>query len=146
MTGGYSTLQELFDGSLIENIHMGIEGVTLDRVLEIISAVGLDAFVRGEKDGLEMRLQLGGGNLPETIYRKIILARSLATHPSLLLLNDPFEGLSEDDVQGFLSYVQKWMPGATVILATKSRESRSFISQTYSVKEQHLLSYSPENN
>ncbi|MFN8397679.1 MAG: ATP-binding cassette domain-containing protein [Bacteroidia bacterium] len=137
--GGYSTLQEIFDGSLLENITMGIEGVNLDRVLPIIKAVGLADFVEGEQDGLHAHLQTHGGTLPESIKRKIILARSLATHPSLLLLNQPFDGLDAIDKNGFLAYVREHLPTTTMIIATPDPLPQGLADRAFRIENHTVI-------
>lgn len=142
-TGGYSTLQEIFDGTLLQNITLGSEGISTERLLEIIAAVGLEEFVTEEKDGLETTLPIGGGSLPDSVFRKIILARSIAKHPTLLLLNQPFEGLETKEKERFLKYLKNKMPATTVILASPRPEPDSFLTKTYKVSAHTLVPIQP---
>ncbi len=132
---GYSTLQEIFEGSLLENITLGIKGVTVERVIGLLKAVGLEEFIGEERLGLDSPLQSGVNGLPEIVRRKIILARTLATHPSLLLLNQPFEGLNFAERQSFIAYLDKHLKGSTVILATFRPEDCQFGQETYIVHQ-----------
>ncbi len=145
-TGGYSTLQEIFDGTLLQNITVGGEGITIQRILEIIDAVGLNEFVEGEKHGLSTMLHTGGGNLPESIFRKIILARCIAKHPTLLLLNRPFEGLEKVEKTKFIHYLRQKMPMATVILASSQPESDLSFDKSYVVKVHSLVPLETKSN
>ncbi len=144
-TAGFSTLQEIFEGSLLENITIGIEGISVERVLELISAVGLEEFIREERLGLDSPLQSGVNGLPEIVRRKIIMARSLATHPALLLLNQPFEGLSSTEKHTLIAYLDKYMPDSTIILATIQIEDSKFGNQTYYVHGHSLQKTNPQN-
>jgi ABC-type transport system involved in cytochrome bd biosynthesis fused ATPase/permease subunit len=142
--GGYSTLQEIFEGTLLENITLGINDVSIDRVLALITSVGLDAFLAEERLGLQSPLQSGVNGLPEIVRRKIILARSLATHPDLLLLNQPFEGLSSTEKSSLVGYLDTYMPNSTVILATFREEDCDFGTQTYYVHNHSIQRTSPQ--
>lgn len=137
--GGYSTLQEIFDGTLLENVTMGLDGASLDRVLPILRAVGLTEFVEGEQEGLHTHLQTHGGTLPESIKRKIILARSLAGHPSLLLLNQPFDGLEAVDRKGFLNYVKEHLPYTTMIIATPDPLEDNLADKAYRIVDHTVV-------
>ena len=118
-TGGYTTSTEIFEGSIFENITVGNPDVPMDRVLAITKAVGLNEYVNAQKSGFDTQLHTGGEGITEPIRRKLILGRSLAAHPELLLLNSPFTGFSELEIKQFFSYLDKNMPKTTIILARK---------------------------
>lgn len=138
-SGGYSTLQEIFDGTLLENITVGMHGIPMERILRIMEVIGLMDFAHAEKQGINMPLHTGGAHLPVSIRLKIILARSIATHPQLLLLNNPFQGLTHEEGERFMDYVTQHMPTTTMILATPQPIGYPFVHPTYQVAHHTLV-------
>ena len=86
--GKYSTQEDIFQGTIYENIGLGMSEVTLKEVIRVSQTIGLDPYVKKLPTGYKTELQSGGRNIPESIRTKIILARSFVLRPKLLLLED----------------------------------------------------------
>jgi len=96
--GKYMLQQEdIFKGSLMENISMGHENVTLADVIQAVEKAGLGQFVKRLPEGYDTILLPGGKNLPRSVVSKLILARSLASRPSLLAIEEPFTFLQQEE-------------------------------------------------
>lgn len=89
--------EDIFRGSILENISMGHDHVTLDDVIQAVETVGLDKFVKRQPLGYDTILLPGGKNLPRSIISKIILARCFAAKPSLLTIEEPFTYLEPEE-------------------------------------------------
>jgi ATP-binding cassette subfamily B protein len=88
-TGVFLSNQELFEGSLLENITMGNEKVSIDEIMELAEIVGLRQFFITAKSGLEMMINPMGERLPKKVVQKLLLLRALVNSPSFLLLEEP---------------------------------------------------------
>ncbi len=86
--GNLSTQDEIFNGSLIENIHLGDNSIPLARIIATAKAIGLHHFVNQLPDGYQTELVGNGLNIPRSARTKIILARTLISQPEILLLED----------------------------------------------------------
>jgi ABC-type bacteriocin/lantibiotic exporter with double-glycine peptidase domain len=86
--GKYSTQEDIFQGTVYENITLGMKEVSLKDVVEVAQTIGLDAYIKKLPMGYKTDLLSGGRNIPESIRTKIILARSFVLRPKLLLLED----------------------------------------------------------
>lgn len=86
--GKYSTQEDIFQGTVYENITLGMKEVSLKDVVEVAQTIGLDAYIKKLPLGYKTDLLSGGRNIPGSIRTKIILARSLILRPKLLLLED----------------------------------------------------------
>ncbi len=92
--GDHMPLQEdIFQGTLMENISLGHDEVGLEDVIRAVEQVGLSDFVKRLLEGYDTELLPGGKNLPRSVIAKIILARSFASRPRLLAIEDPFKHL-----------------------------------------------------
>lgn len=94
-TGVYLSQQDIFEGSLEENITMGNENIDRTEVIGFFEKVGLINFLSSLKDGFDTELDPTGHRLPKNVVHKLLLVRALVNEPRLLLLEDPFTGIEE---------------------------------------------------
>ncbi|MEO1260225.1 MAG: ATP-binding cassette domain-containing protein [Bacteroidota bacterium] len=96
--GDHMPLQEdIFQGTVLENISLGHQEVGLDDVIRAVEQVGLKDFVDKLPNGYDTELLPGGKNLSRSIVAKLILARSFASRPQLLAIEEPFKHLLYDE-------------------------------------------------
>ncbi len=88
LIGDNMSYQDIFEGTLEDNITLGKNGITLDDLLWSIHKVGLTDFLNRLPSGLKTNLTAGGHDLPVYICKKIILARSIVEKPKLLVMDD----------------------------------------------------------
>ncbi len=86
--GNSLTQDELFEGTLLENITIGRPDIPFSRVRQAISRAGLSDFVETLPLGYDTRLGTEGRKLSRTVIQKIILARCIVSSPRLILLED----------------------------------------------------------
>jgi ABC-type bacteriocin/lantibiotic exporter with double-glycine peptidase domain len=86
--GDNFSMEDVFDGTLAENVSMGREYVTHDDIFKALELVGLSDFVRDLPEGLLTHMIPGGKRIPVSIARRIILSRSFAQNPPMLLLDN----------------------------------------------------------
>jgi ABC-type bacteriocin/lantibiotic exporter with double-glycine peptidase domain len=111
--------EDLFDGTLLENITLGKISTTVHDAIYALEQVGLSDTINAMPRGLETPILSGGKGLSKTVIHKIILARCLAKKPKLLVLNDFFITLSKPDKLELLSCVINSKNPCTVILVSK---------------------------
>lgn len=95
--GDMSTQEEIFKGTIRENIDLGNEHIPLQRVLEVAEAVSLNQFIRDLPKGLDTELLSGGRNIPRSIVTKILVARAIVGKPKLLAMEEPLGNLNYRD-------------------------------------------------
>ncbi|MEM0998087.1 MAG: ABC transporter ATP-binding protein [Bacteroidota bacterium] len=132
--GGFTSLQSVFDGTLLENITLGRGSCSLDEVLRIIKVVGLQNYIDNEPLGFEKRITPEEAKLPQSAYRKILLARALASKPRLLLLNEPFIGLTQGERDQLRKFITESMPHATVIMTLDEPDSAQGFDRVVEMK------------
>ena len=77
--------ESIFNGTLAENISLGRENISTEDIVWAINNTGLGEYLKKLPEGLNTQLELSGAHLPESIYNKIIIARSIVNRPKLLL-------------------------------------------------------------
>lgn len=104
--------EDIFKGTIIENISLGKKHITFEEIQEAVDVLGLRDFIESKKMGYNTELQSEGKGLPRTIRLKIILARAIVGNQKLLLLEDTYKQLPLEDKKRFLDYIldaeKKW--------------------------------------
>jgi len=95
-TGVLLNDQDIFQGTLWENITLGNNDIETSDVIDLLSKTGLQSFYASLPNGFDTILDPTGKRLPKTVVHKILLVRALVGSPSLLLLEDPWMGVDEE--------------------------------------------------
>ena len=87
MVGDFLELQQIFHGTILENICMGRKHEE-GQLTEILELVGLKDYVYHAPLGLNTQLQPEGKGLAKTIAFQIILARGFVGQPKALIMEN----------------------------------------------------------
>ena len=110
--------QDIFLGTLEENLTMGILSIGTNDILKIAKLTGLDTFISNSEKGLETHIDPIGKRLPSEIRHAILLTRSLLGKSRLFLFEEPFKYLSEQQMINTINYIKE--TSATVLLTSES--------------------------
>ncbi len=121
-TGILLNQQDIFQGTLMENITMGNPGISAQHILRLAEKIGLQAFMNGLDDGLNTNLDPIGKRLSKNIIQKILLLRALINKPRLALLEDPFEGIGEMVKQSIIQYLLSETPLQTILISCNEEQ------------------------
>ncbi len=116
-TGVLLNNQDIFQGTLWENITMGNAEITLEQVTDFVERFGLQSFVHSHKLGYDKLLDPVGKRLSKRIKQKILLIRALLGNQRLLLLEEPFEYLDETTAKAVMNYL-KMLRHTTILIAS----------------------------
>lgn len=110
--GDYTSDEDIFEGTILENITMGREGVSQVEVMETIKICKLDEFIKNQKDGMQSFLLPNGRNIPGSVRAKILLARAIVCKPKLLVLAGFFGGIERKEENEIIEMIttneQNW--------------------------------------
>lgn len=110
--------QDIFEGTLLENITMGDPEIRLERILYLAEKVGLKDFLDNTSGGIEMPLHPTGKRLPRKIVQKVLLMRALIRKPRLLLLEEPWLVLEEQHAAKVKQLLLEEFRDTTLIVVT----------------------------
>jgi ABC-type bacteriocin/lantibiotic exporter with double-glycine peptidase domain len=97
--------EDLFEGTLMENITLGRENIPLEDIVWATESVGLGLYIRFLNDGLHHNIIAGGKGLPGSIIKKIVLARSIVHRPKLLILDDHNLNIEKTEKRRILEFI-----------------------------------------
>lgn len=107
--------QDIFQGTLWENLTMGDERIDLDSVNKLAEITGLSEFVRSCKNGYDTVLMPVGNKLSNNVRKNILLVRALLGRHRLLLLEEPFEHLPPPYKARVIAYMKNNKTTTTLI-------------------------------
>ncbi len=106
------TEDQLFNGSILENIVVGREQITDEDIEWALKNIGLYEYINILPKGINFILDPLGHKLPKSIVRKILLCRSIVAKPSLLLIENSFDILEEKERNRIIDFLcsdeNKW--------------------------------------
>ncbi|ULQ57934.1 ABC transporter ATP-binding protein/permease [Flavihumibacter rivuli] len=117
-TGILLSTQDLFKGTLLENITMGNSAISYQEINRLANIVGLKSFIDSRQEGLQMEINPTGNRLPRKIVLRLLLLRALVNNPRLLLLEEPWLGLEETYCRSIKNYILEGMPKTTALVVT----------------------------
>ena len=119
-TGILFSQQDIFEGTLLENIAMGWPGITGQHILEVAEKIGLKKYIANLPEGFNTHLNPAGKKMPQKIIQKILLLRALINHPRLVLLEEPFTGIEEEIQRQITDYLLNGTPHQTILIISNN--------------------------
>lgn len=107
--------QDIFQGTLWENISLGKESISLQSVTTLAEKTGLNNFIAMLPNGYDTLLDPTGKRLPRNVVNKILLVRALVAKPRLLLLEEPCQN-ADDNYINNLQALLKEMKNTTIVI------------------------------
>jgi ATP-binding cassette subfamily B protein len=120
-TGILLNQQDIFNGTLLENITLGNPNILLSDVTQLAKQIGLVNFIQQHQEGFDTILDPQGKRLSRKVSQHILLLRALIGKHRLLLLEEPFNYLDDAQKNSVLQYLRKDNT-ATIIITSEKEE------------------------
>lgn len=112
--------QDIFEGTIWQNLTMGNPEVGMEEVNRLVELTGFSEFVQSCKEGYDTLLMPVGNKLSSNVRKNILLIRALVGNHRLLLLEEPFSHLTEPYRSNVINYLQTDR-AATILIASQDR-------------------------
>ncbi|MEL7271486.1 MAG: ATP-binding cassette domain-containing protein [Bacteroidota bacterium] len=114
------TEESPFEGSIIDNITFGSKDISQEDVYWALENTGLTQFVKEQPYGLKTILYPEGRQIPYTISKKIVLARSIVRRPKLLILKDPLDQFNEHEAERIMDFITDPRNGWALVIVSEN--------------------------
>lgn len=131
--------QDIFKGTLYENITMGDTSIPPSDLLGLAKIVGLESFISSLPKGFDTELNPTGKGMSSIIAKKILLVRAFATSPGLLLLDEPFEIAGAENCEKIADYLIN-LKNVTVVVITGEQYFASKSSRVITLVNGEIVS------
>ncbi|MFY9159991.1 peptidase domain-containing ABC transporter [Aquirufa ecclesiirivi] len=121
--------QEIFGGTVWENISLGQADISPEIIMETAKKLGFENFISHFPKGFDHIIEPIGKKTPQTIIKKILLLRAISGEKKLLLLEEPWNGLDQPSAQRLKSYLVNPDNQATTIIVSNDPEYVSASNQ-----------------
>ncbi|ASV30498.1 peptidase domain-containing ABC transporter [Maribacter cobaltidurans] len=118
---GQSLLEESpFEGTILDNITFGDKSISQEQIYWALNNVGLTSFVKEQPHGLQTIIYPEGKQIPYTISKRIVLARSIVNKPKLLVLKDPLDQIARDEAEKIIQFLTDPGNGWALLVVSES--------------------------
>lgn len=116
--GYLSQTPYIFNQTLANNLRLGQPGASDDDLLDVLEAVALDNWVKSLPKGIYTLLGAQGNDISGGQARRLALARVLLQRPTLMLLDEPFEGLDKQTIEIVSQALRETYAPAMLVIAS----------------------------
>jgi ABC-type bacteriocin/lantibiotic exporter with double-glycine peptidase domain len=129
-TGVLLYQQDIFNGTLLQNITLGVKDFSTAQISELAEIFSLKDFIKGNKEGLDVVLDPLGKRLPSNIRQDVLLMRALLGKHRLLLLEHPFDHLTVEEKSNLCKYLNN-QKNSTIIITSEQPETQMHFDERY---------------
>ena len=143
-TGVLISQQDIFQGTIRDNVTMGDSSITNDDLYNITKITGLETFVEELEIGFDTVIDPAGKKLPEKIKQGVLLARALLSKKSLMLLENPFDGIEKDTIENVKALMAK-SENTTMLVTAASHSNDEIFDKIIYLENGSVLSVQSKN-
>ncbi|MFN7836058.1 MAG: ATP-binding cassette domain-containing protein [Burkholderiaceae bacterium] len=129
----------LFRGSLRDNLCLGRHWISDEQCYTALRTAGVESLASQASSGLNRQLTEGGTNLSGGQRQAIALARVMLTAPSVILLDEPANGLDGNAEESLKNTLARLPVTTSLILATHKMSLLSMVNRVILMHEGHIL-------
>lgn len=137
----YLANEELFSGTLFENLAVGNNAIEANEINAIGRITGLYKLIQTLPNGLQTIIDPQGKKLSHSYVQKILLTRSLVSKPSLLLLEDNFTVMEKTQRDQIIEYLTSASNPVTLIAVSNEEDFAGRCSLVLMMDDGKLTEY-----
>jgi len=119
---------ELFDGTVLENITLG-DDVPEEKIYAMLRSINAADFVSQLPNGLHSEIDSAGRRIPKSIIQKLLLVRALVHNPKLLLLDQALSDVEIHEREEIIKFLVLKQEDVTIITTANDSLWRKYANQ-----------------
>jgi len=120
---------EIIKGTVLENIRFGNSSIEIGEINKILDDLGLLSDILALPQGINTELSEDGGPLSVSQAKRLMLARSIACRPNVLLIDEFIDSLDHFQMEKILNYLFDTRHDWSVVMATKKSNLGDYYSK-----------------
>ncbi len=128
-----------FEGTLLDNLTFGDKSISQQDIRWALEKTGLSDFVKQQPKGLNTIIHPEGLQIPYSVSRKILLARSIIRKPSLLILNDPLDQLDPEEEDKIIDFLFSEENSWSIIVSSKDEKWKKYCDRILDIEQGQLV-------
>jgi len=137
--GSFLSSDDIFNGSIMENITLGYKNMDLKEVTALSKALCLHEYVINLTEGYQTMLLASGLNIPRSIRAKIILARNTIFNPCLLVMENLFSAIEKSEREQIMNFLTSKSKNWTLIAISDDATFASKCDRVVVMKEGKIV-------
>jgi ABC-type bacteriocin/lantibiotic exporter with double-glycine peptidase domain len=123
-----------FNGSIAQNIDVGrqISNENLNNALKLCNC---STLISSLSDGIDTIIQEGGTNFSGGQIQRLALARAIASGPTVLILDEPTNGLDRESKTIILETIKELSKVITVVIISHDNDVLQYANTTVHFKD-----------
>ncbi|NAY92002.1 ATP-binding cassette domain-containing protein [Muricauda sp. JGD-17] len=133
------TEESPFEGTILDNITFGNKNISKEDIYWALENTGLTQFVKEQPQGLNTMLYPEGKQIPYTIAKKIVLARSVVNRPKMLILKDPLDQFGEKESERIIKFLTDPANGWALVIVSDNPKWEQRCSRIITMEDGRLI-------
>lgn len=137
---GMATKLEFIEGSILDNLVLNRDNVTVDEIHHLLTSLNLDKDVAKLDSGLDTLVTAFGAPLSTTQGQRLMLVRALVGKPDFVVIDGLLDNLNQDELASVLTLLKQSASNWMLVVTTRREEIAKHFDKTITlgqrVKEQ----------
>ncbi|MFI2743310.1 peptidase domain-containing ABC transporter [Zhouia sp. PK063] len=118
--GSISVNDNVFEGTILENITCKNPNISLAKVHEVIDKLQLSDYLKSLPNGLDTEVHSQGKQLTSSVIEKVLLARCILSKPKILFLEEPLDNVDIESAKQIIDYLTAADKNWTLVVISKN--------------------------
>lgn len=128
---------EVVEGTILENITLGREHITLNHINPILDELGLQADFTKLEYGLDTPLTAFGAPLSTTQVQRLMLVRAIVAQPKLLIIDGLLDNFTRVELESVLSLLISHKANWMLLVTTRFEHIAQHFNHIVSLNQQN---------